>query len=105
MSPKSPRPDEPRGAFDLNTPYQVTSDGRLGRRVQRQIAELETAAEEEAWIEEQARCAFASRGCGIAASVSPQTLPSKRHKRVPLHARPMTLAMPLLLPRNRPSFL
>jgi hypothetical protein len=46
-------PDEPRGAYELNTPYRVTDDNRLGRRVQRQISEMEAATAEEAWIEEQ----------------------------------------------------
>ena len=53
--PEAEEPDDqPRGAFDLNTPYHVTSEGRLGRRVQRQIAALEAEAEEEAWAEEEA---------------------------------------------------
>ena len=46
--------DQPRGAFQLNTAYQVTSDGRLGRQVQRQIAQMEAEAEEEEWLEEEA---------------------------------------------------
>ncbi len=45
--------DQPRGSFDLNTPYLLTSDGRLGRAVRRQVAELEAAAEQEEWLEEQ----------------------------------------------------
>ena len=43
--------DQPRGSFDLNTPYLLTSDGRLGRAVRRQVAELEAAAEQEEWLE------------------------------------------------------
>jgi hypothetical protein len=46
--------DEPRGAFELNAVYRVTDDNRLGRQVQRQIAQLEALAEEKEWIEEEA---------------------------------------------------
>jgi hypothetical protein len=50
--------DEPRGGFQLNTPYRVTDDGRLGRihkrRVERQIAELAATAQENEWLEEAA---------------------------------------------------
>ena len=30
--------NEPSGAFELNTLYQMTSDGRLGRKLQREVA-------------------------------------------------------------------
>jgi hypothetical protein len=43
--------------FQLNTPYSVADDGRLGRaqrrRVERQVAELQADAEEDEWLEEQ----------------------------------------------------
>jgi hypothetical protein len=47
-------PNEARGSFQLGEVYQVTEDNRLGRRVQRQVAEMKAAAEEDAWIEEEA---------------------------------------------------
>ena len=47
-----------RGAFQTNTLYEVTDDNRLGRavrrRVERQVAELQTANEEADWIEDEA---------------------------------------------------
>ena len=46
-------PNEPRGMFELNTPYLVTSEGKLGREVRRQAAELTAEAEFEDEIEEQ----------------------------------------------------
>ena len=51
--PEPEEPNEAGGFFDLNTPYRVTDDNRLGRRVQRQISEMEAAAQEQEWIEEQ----------------------------------------------------
>jgi hypothetical protein len=58
--PEGEEPDDsqPRNAmFEMNTLYQVDPDGRLGRqlqrRVQRQVAELEAAAQEADWIEEE----------------------------------------------------
>lgn len=47
-------PGEVHGSYDLNTVYRVTDDDRLGRRLQRQAAKLEAAAEEQEWIEEEA---------------------------------------------------
>lgn len=47
-------PNEPSGAFELNTLYQLTSDGRLGRKLQRHAAQMEAENAEEAWVEEQA---------------------------------------------------
>ena len=45
----------PRGAFQLNTPYETTPDGRLGRqlrrRIDRQVAALEAEEELTEWIE------------------------------------------------------
>jgi hypothetical protein len=46
-------PNEPTGAFQLNTLYQVTSEGRLGRRVQREIQRMEDDEARDEWIEEQ----------------------------------------------------
>jgi hypothetical protein len=54
-------PNEARGAFQLNVPYTVTDDNRLGRihkrQVERQVAELQTANEEQDWIEEEVNSA------------------------------------------------
>src|SRR5262245_35802169 len=54
--PEGEEPDGPQNAvFQLNTPYQVDGDGRLGhqlqRRVQREIAELEAENAQEEWLE------------------------------------------------------
>ena len=46
-------PNEPRGAFELNAIYQLTSDGRLGRRLQREVAQMEAQEAQEEWSEEQ----------------------------------------------------
>jgi hypothetical protein len=50
-------PDVARGAFELNRLYAVRDDGRLGRQLQRKverdIAEMERAAQEQDWIEEE----------------------------------------------------
>jgi hypothetical protein len=43
----------PRGAFELNTTYAISSDGKLGRRIQREIAELEAMQAETDYDEEQ----------------------------------------------------
>jgi hypothetical protein len=51
--PEPEEPGETRGNYDLNTVYRVTDDDRLGKRLQRQAAKLEAAAEEQDWIEEQ----------------------------------------------------
>jgi hypothetical protein len=55
-----PEPEEPnvaRANFQTGVLYEVTDDNRLGRalrrNVQRQVAELEAAAEEDEWVEEQ----------------------------------------------------
>jgi hypothetical protein len=53
-STEAEEPDGPRGAFELNTLYQVTSDGRLGRRLQREVAQMEAENAREEWIEEEA---------------------------------------------------
>jgi hypothetical protein len=56
--PEPEEPNEPRALFQLNTPYTVTDDNRLGRqvqrRVQREIAELESENNRAEWIEEEA---------------------------------------------------
>jgi hypothetical protein len=52
-SPEAEEADGPRGAFELNTLYQVTSDGRLGRRLQREVAQMEAENAREEWVEEQ----------------------------------------------------
>jgi hypothetical protein len=50
-----------RGSFQLNTPYEVGDDNRLGRRWQRRMeraaAEMETENRREEWLEEQAASA------------------------------------------------
>jgi hypothetical protein len=51
--PEAEEENAPRGSFELNAIYQITSDGRLGRRIQRQISEMEAAEAREEWIEEQ----------------------------------------------------
>lgn len=51
--PEAEGPNEPCGAFQLNTRYQLTSDGRLGRRLQREVAQMEAENEFEGWVEEQ----------------------------------------------------
>jgi len=55
--PEEEPANEARGSFQLNTLYEMTDDGRLGRtlrrKVERQVAELEAAAQEDDWIEEQ----------------------------------------------------
>ena len=60
VTDESAEPEEencPRGSFQLNTIYEVTSDNRLGRalkrQIERQVAEMESAAEEQEWIAEQ----------------------------------------------------
>ena len=45
--------DEPRGGFELNALYQLTSDGRLGRQVQRQVSQMEAENAEQEWREEE----------------------------------------------------
>ena len=59
--PEAEEPNEPRGNFETGVIYEMTDDGRLGRtlrrKVQRQVAELEAAAQEDDWIEEQAATA------------------------------------------------
>jgi hypothetical protein len=55
--PEAEEPNEPRGSFQTGVIYEMTDDGRIGRalrrNVQRQVAELEAAAQEDDWIEEQ----------------------------------------------------
>jgi hypothetical protein len=55
--PEAEEPNEPRGSFQTGVIYEMTPDGRLGRalrrKVERQVAELEAAAQENDWIEEQ----------------------------------------------------
>ena len=46
--------DQPRGSFEPNVAYHVTSEGRLGRQVHRQIAQMEAQEEEEQWLEDEA---------------------------------------------------
>ena len=48
-----PESEEVRANYELNTVYQVNSDGRLGRVVARQVAQMEAQAEQQAWVEEQ----------------------------------------------------
>jgi hypothetical protein len=59
--PEDEEPEGARGSFQLNTPYEVTDDDRLGRkvrrRVERQIADLEAVNEEQDWIEEEVNSA------------------------------------------------
>ena len=46
-------PGEARANFQMGEIYRVTDDNRLGRRLQRQVAQMEAATEEQDWIEEQ----------------------------------------------------
>lgn len=51
-----PEPEEentPRGSFETGVVYELTSDGRLGRAVRRQAAELEAENEREEWLEQE----------------------------------------------------
>ena len=47
----------PRGSFEMGVAYEMTQDGRLGRAhgrsVERQVAALQAAAQEQEWIEEE----------------------------------------------------
>lgn len=52
-SPEEPD-DQPRGSFEPNVAYFVTSDGRLGKKVQREISQREAELEEEQWLEDEA---------------------------------------------------
>jgi hypothetical protein len=55
--PEAEEPNVARGSFQTGVIYEMTEDGRLGRihkrKVERQVAELEAAAQEDEWIEEQ----------------------------------------------------
>jgi hypothetical protein len=55
--PEAEEPSQPRGSFQLNTPYGVDEDGRLTRalrrKVDREVAELEAKNAENEWLEEQ----------------------------------------------------
>jgi hypothetical protein len=46
--------DSPRGSFELNVAYAVTSDNRLGRQVRREMRRIEEETEAELLIEEEA---------------------------------------------------
>jgi hypothetical protein len=46
--------NQPRATFQTGVVYQLTDDGRLGRAVRRQAAQMEAAAEEDASLEEEA---------------------------------------------------
>ena len=49
-----PEPDDESNArFELNTVYAMNSEGRRGRALNRQVAQLEAEAEQQAWAEEQ----------------------------------------------------
>jgi hypothetical protein len=45
---------EPTASFQPNTLYQLTSDGRMGRAVLRQAAQVNAGLQEQAWCEAQA---------------------------------------------------
>jgi hypothetical protein len=55
--PEPEEPNIPRGNFETGVIYEMTDDGRLGRalrrKVERQVAELEAAAQEAEWIEDE----------------------------------------------------
>ena len=46
-------PGEPRGSYELNTLYRVTDDNKMGRKLRREVAQLNAQIAEEEWIEEQ----------------------------------------------------
>ena len=44
--------EESNARYELNTTYRLTSAGRQGRAIHRQVAELEAEAEQQAWAED-----------------------------------------------------
>ncbi len=103
--PEPEEPNEAGGFFDLNTPYRVTDDNRLGRRVQRQISEMEAAAQEQEWIEEQMDAPLPPQIAETLQQAHQSHVACKPRKRLPLRARPMPSPTRPRQPAHRARFM
>jgi hypothetical protein len=64
-----PELEESNACFELNTVYQLNSEGRIGRALSRQVAQLEAEAERQDWAEGQLSAYRATSRWLLAASL------------------------------------